>query len=415
MSESAARDESDEPPLWQVVSLDDYDRPEQPAREAVRKGLLSLFRGNEAEAPREPFITDEGLHPLPEDLLERAAPWPDWHGVVPALDRALPGFPGSDGSPPRAQILIGAPYSGVRETVRCWAEHHGWPIVEPPTPERILAQDEGWLESITAQEGPPVVIAELEHCLLRHPLGLGFVRRLLDALHRSPRPCLIAANSWAWAYLEAAIQIGDGLAPPITFQAFDAERLARWFRCLQRFEEPAVFCRAEDGSLLLSTTKGLAEGSRSDEEPTKSSTDFTRRLAGYSRGIAGVAWALWRRSLGVANPPNAEAHRVKLPGDFPGRVIYVRPWSRIDFRALPARTGLPELFLLQALLIHGGLPEPILTEVLPNIGSSGSSALRKLAAQGIVERHQGRWQVTPLGYPVTREALAGEGLFVDSL
>jgi hypothetical protein len=201
----------DSPPLWQVVPLAEYARPGRPAAEAVRTGLLGLFRGKEPDASAEPFISDEDLRPLPDDLLERAVAWPDWHQVVPALYPTLTAFNDSDSR--CIQPVVGAPYSGIRETLRCWAQQRQWPVVEPPAAERILGHDESWFEAIGAEDGPPIIIAELEHCVLRHAVGLAFVRRLLDRLHHSARACLIAANSWVWTYLEAAIGIGDGLDP----------------------------------------------------------------------------------------------------------------------------------------------------------------------------------------------------------
>lgn len=408
---------NDAPPIWEVIPLAEYARPKPPAAEAVRKGLLGLFRRREPDPSTEqPLLTDQDLAPLPVDLLEMAAPWPDWRQAVPALDRALPTFHDPPPDPPRIQPLVAAPYSGLRETVRCWAQQHQWPVIEPPAAERILQRDESWFEAITEDEGPPVIIAELEHFWFRHQRGLGFVRGLLERLHHSSRACLIAANSWAWMYLESAVRIGDGLATPMTFQAFDAGRLERWLSSVHRFEEPVAFCSADDDSPVLAPAAPKSEesGSNTDAGFGKG-RNFVRRLAAHSRGIPGVAWAIWRESLAVAATGEVEDRLKEAHVDSSERLIYVRPWSRIHFRSLPAGTELPDLLLLHALLIHGGLRESVLQEVLPGLRGKGHGALRKLAAQGIVEQHQGRWQVTPLGYPATREALASEGLFVDVL
>jgi hypothetical protein len=96
-------------------------------------------------------------------------------------------------------------------------------------------------------------------------------------------------------------------------------------------------------------------------------------------------------------------------------VIWVRPWSRIHRPTLPADAGLPELLVLHALLIHGGLPEGAVSEVLAALGARVVAVLRSLSASGIIEEHQGRWQVTPVGYPAARAALESEGLIVDWL
>lgn len=424
------RREGGEPPLWQLVALADYARPERPTGEAVRTGLLGLFRRKKDSKDKdEPLVDEEGLLPLPPDLLEAVAPWPDWRQVVPALDRGLGGFDEAGGNAAFHPIaahpiaaIVGAPYSGVREGLRCWAQQHGWPVIEAPAREHILGQDTSWREANFSDpdrepdqapdERPPILIPELEHCFLRHPRGLDFLRRLLDRLHRSSRRCVVATNSWAWSYLNAAVGIADAVAPPLTFQAFDAGRLARWFLSLQTCAEPVTFCRAQDGSVLLAPLSETGEEATSERG---TGAELTRLLAGYSRGIAGVAWAVWRRSLCRVAAEDAADRLEEAAADISGPVVYVRPWSGIGLRSLPSGTDLPDLLLLHALLIHGGLTEALLPEILPSIGGSVPGRLHKLGRRGIVEHHQGRWQVTPLGYPATREALASEGLLVDPL
>lgn len=403
-------------PLWQMVGLADYARPERPAADAVRTGLRGLFKTKTSRSAEErPFVAEDDLRLLPPDALEAVARWPDWRDAVPALDRAFAALSGPEGGPIGTRVVVGAPYSGVRETVRCWAERHQWSVLEPPSPERIVSRDLSWFEPLDAEDGPPIVIAELEHCMVRHPLGLDCVRRLLDRLHATRRPCVITANSWAWAYLNAVIRIGDGLPPPVTFQAFGADRLDRWFRRLVSSDEPVNFRLADDGSLVLTPAPATSDGMSEDTKTPKTSMTFLRMLAGYSRGIAGVAWAVWRRSLEIAATDDVERRLADANAEFEGRVICVRSWARMAPRALPVTTALPELLLLHALLIHGGLSDEALPHVLPGLGSGWSGALRTLALHGIVEAHQGRWQVTPLGYPQTRDALAEEGLLVDSM
>jgi len=232
MNRSEPPDDDEALQLWQAVPLGDYKRPERPATEAVRSGFSGLFKRNRRTSANGPVVADEHLRQLPSDLLNASAAWPDWAEAVPELEQALSDITRPNAGRHRIRALVGAPYSGAREAVRCWAEQRQWPIIEPPTPARILAQDESWFEALAAEDGPPIIIAELEHCLLRHPFGLAFLRRLFDQLHASPRPCLIATNSWTWAYLTVAMQIGDHMAAPLTLQAFDSNHLERWFRRL---------------------------------------------------------------------------------------------------------------------------------------------------------------------------------------
>jgi hypothetical protein len=416
MNQSDPHNGAEVPQLWQAVPLGDYKRPERPATEAVRSGFLGLFKHNRRTNANGPIVADERLRQLPSDLLNAAASWPDWSDAVPELERALSDITRPDAGRHRIRALVGAPYSGVRETVRCWAEQRQWPIIEPPTPTQILAQDESWGEALAAEDGPPIIIAELEHCLLRHPFGLAFLRRFLDQLQASPRPCLIATNSWTWAYLTVAMQIGDNMAAPLTLQAFDSDRLERWFRGLVRCDGPVVFRQADDGSLVFAMeAASAAVDPASNAQPLGKRSDFLDRLAGYSRGIAGVAWGIWRQSLETAASEGVATRLEEADTAAERSVIWVHPWSRMHRPTLPADAGLPELLVLHALLIHGGLAESAVSEVLAALGARVVAALRSLAVHGIIEEHQGRWQVTPVGYPAARAALESEGLMVDSL
>jgi hypothetical protein len=416
MNRSEPPDDDEALQLWQAVPLGDYKRPERPATEAVRSGFSGLFKRNRRTSANGPVVADEHLRQLPSDLLNASAAWPDWAEAVPELEQALSDITRPNAGRHRIRALVGAPYSGAREAVRCWAEQRQWPIIEPPTPARILAQDESWFEALAAEDGPPIIIAELEHCLLRHPFGLAFLRRLFDQLHASPRPCLIATNSWTWAYLTVAMQIGDHMAAPLTLQAFDSNHLERWFRRLVRCDGPVVFRQADDGSLVFATgAASTAADSASAAQSLGKRSDFLGRLAGHSRGIAGVAWGIWRQSLETAASEDVATHLEEADAAAERSVIWVCPWARIHRPTLPADAGLPELLVLHALLIHGGLPDGAVSEVLAALGSLVVAVLRSLAAYGIIEEHQGRWQVTPVGYPAARAALESEGLLVDWL
>jgi hypothetical protein len=416
MNQSDRHNDAEAPPLWQAVPFGDYKRPERPATEAVRSGFSGLFKGNRRTSANGPVVADEHLRQLPNDLLNAAAAWPDWSDAVPELEHELSDFTRPDAGRHRIRALVGAPYSGIRESVRCWAERRRWPIIEPPTPEQILAQDESWFEALAAEDGPPIIIPELEHCLLRHPFGLAFLRRLLGQLQASPRPCVIATNSWTWAYLTVAMQIGDNMAAPVTLQSFDSDRLERWFRRLVRRDGPVVFRQADDGSLVFATeaTSATADPA-SDARSLGKRSDFLGRLAGHSRGIAGVAWGIWRQSLETAESEGVATRLEEADAAAERSVIWVRPWSRIHRPTLPADAGLPELLVLHALLIHGGLPDGAMSEVLAALGARVVMVLQSLAAYGIIEEHHGRWQVTPVGYPAARAALESEGLLVDWL
>jgi hypothetical protein len=415
MNQPDARIDATEAQLWQMVPLADHQRPARPATVAVRSGLFGLFKRNRQETPEAQVIAEEKLRQPSEDLLNTLAGWPDWRDAIPALEQTLTDIMTPDAGSRRIRVVVGAPYSGTRETVRSWAAQRQWAVVEPPTPERILAQDESWLDAIAGDDGPPLVIAELEQCMLRHPFGLAFLRRLLDRLRASPRRCLVATNSWTWAYLTAAMRIGDGMADPVTLQAFDADRLAQWFGQLVRCDAPVLFRQANDGARVLTSASKAGADPAADTQPPGKRSDFLACLAGYSRGIAGVAWGIWRQSLEAALSEEVAVRHAESDSAAKQAVIWVRPWSQIHHRDLPADAGLDALLVLHVLLIHGGLPAGAVSAVLAALGARVPAVLRSLAAHGIVEEHQGRWQVTPVGYPAAREALESEGLLVDWL
>ncbi|WP_346351992.1 hypothetical protein N2M06_06605 [Oceanimonas sp. AH20CE76] len=109
------------------------------------------------------------------------------------------------------------------------------------------------------------------------------------------------------------------------------------------------------------------------------------RLAARARGNAGVALALWKAEL--EQPP--------LPH-------------------IPASMHDNEGFVLYALLLHGGLNEAALQQVLPMLAPEqlAASLLRMLAA-GLVAREQTRWHISPVAYGEVREFLAGRDHCLD--
>ena len=97
-----------------------------------------------------------------------------------------------------------------------------------------MAGGDAWLDNIKGDALAPVVLPKLGSCYLRHHDGLALIGRLLDWLASTRRRCLMACDSWAWAYLVNALQIDTMLPTPLTLAPLDGRRLQFWLPTLAR-------------------------------------------------------------------------------------------------------------------------------------------------------------------------------------
>ena len=82
---------------------------------------------------------------------------------------------------------------------------------------------------------------------------------------------------------------------------------------------------------------------------------------------------------------------------------------------MDANTGDIATLVLHALLIHGGLDDHSLGEVLPFSHHEALNARLALQRKGIVSSYEGRWQVAPLSYANVRQLLDSRNYLVDPL
>ncbi len=87
----------------------------------------------------------------------------------------------------------------------------------------------------------------------------------------------------------------------------------------------------------------------------------------------------------------------------------------LDEATLPGEVGEELVLLLHALLLHGGLDEVLLPEVLPFSHARALSGLRQLERRGVVSCADGRWRVAPLGCMSVRRLLEERTYLVDAL
>ncbi len=95
--------------------------------------------------------------------------------------------------------------------------------------------------------------------------------------------------------------------------------------------------------------------------------------------------------------------------------MWVRTWSQLDLPALPRPVTQPQLFVLHALLLHGGLAPDGLTQVLPLSATEVTESIHRLRAGGVIETVGDRIQVTAMSYAIVRKVLFSEGYLVDAI
>ena len=227
------------------------------------------------------------------------------------------------------------------------------------------------------------------------------MRRLLeDVASGRAGSGLIGCDSWAWAYLQRVWPLPQ--PELLTLKAFGGADLARLFKQLAP--------PSRRGRLLFRNARSGRESLVEDAESEAVSQEI-EQLAAHCRGNVGIARRYWRESL-RAEPESAEAEladdEARDPRD---EVIWVR--SMLDEGALPIEGNEDQVLLLHALLLHNGLAEDLLPEVLPLPRHSCVSIAQRLRGLGLLEQADGRWQVDALAYAMVRRLLRGRDHLVD--
>ncbi len=400
-------------PLWQYVPADDYKLPATSVEHTVRIGIAGLWQRLRPSKPKTEtlFEAEDDLQTLSGTILDQIASPPDWCVATSALTAALETWLNSNQANHQPVVIVGAPHTNNAEILSLWAQEQKWRVIESPTAEDILAQNENWLDQL-AGDDTPWVLPSLERCYLRHAQGLALIRRLFDQLcsDRASQG-VIGCDSWAWAYLR---HIWSGQLPLVFMaQAFTHQSLEAWFQSLAAGSDlaPFLFRQQDNGKYVLEPPPESAE--EIDQAPEIS--NFLERLASHSRGIPGVAWALWRQSLqgeGDFSEALSEEERRQVHQNRASK-IWVTPWEQLKQPSFPADFSQAQAFILHTLLLHNGLPANLLAQLLSLSATEVFQHLYSLQAAGLVESGAEVWRVSPLGYPVTRQFLQDEGYLTD--
>ncbi len=397
---------------WDFVRLDHYTRPVEPARDAVREGILGLLDHlRKPHTANGAVLVRSDLTSVPAYLMERVAAPPDWSALASALDQALEAWASEKQPATPIQLVVGAPHSGVPVALAAWAKEMEWRLVTAPTCEQILEGGEGWLEQFSHDTERPLVIPRFEHLYLRQHGGLSLVRRLLDWLWSTKRRCLIGCDSWAWSYLTHALEIDTLVPHPLTLGPCDHHHLRVWLHELASRSERfgVVFRQTDNGNFVL------PPGVNAEGGDTVEATDYLKHLAAFSRGIPGVAWVIWRYSLQYEIDDAVEVKAQETAEQDRCLTMWVKTWSKLDLPELPRPVTQPQLFVLHALLLHAGLTTENLVRVLPLSATEVMESIHRLRPAGLIETVGETIQVTPMSYPVVRKVLFQEGYLVDAI
>ncbi len=406
-------------PVWEYISYDAYKKPVLPARENVRNGMISL-RDWIHPVSKLSNLRRRDLQRIPPYLLNRVAPTPELRQMVDALDIKLNGWQQRQ-SNNAVQLVIGPPGSEVEAVVTELALANDWQVVGAPTPKEILNRGEKWLQRLNSESLTPMVLPQLGKCYLRHQDGLTLMSRLVDWLQTTKRRCLIACDSWAWAYLVKALQIDVMLPSPMTLAPFDAHRCQFWLPKLASriHKDRFIFREMSHGELIFPMadryTQDMVHLSQNDDlyGDWVGLSYFVRQLSAHGRGVHSLIWTTWRQCLQINEDRNlGENARSKKSKD-EKYTIWVKPLSKLELPFVPTPVGTDECFILHSLLIHGGMSVDLLAELLPLSYNEVRRILHFFREANLLEKTITGWQVSLLGYPAVRQFLAHEGYLVD--
>lgn len=371
----------------------------------VNRGIdlaLSQFRKKLNRSDKDAGIDPETLSRAPVDLLARVCEPPAHFPLLAELDGTLNDWLGEADAPERVQTII-LPPCDREDLLGEWARAHELQIFDT---DRAITE----LDALDDPAAAPLVIPKLERRFLRTRDGLHEVRQLLDRLSLMERRIILGCNSWAWQFLRKSCEIDLIFATPITFQAFDKNRLRSWLGTL-------ALDSADDAKLCFRSTSSGQDVFGNGEGEAEVSA-FMTELAKASIGVPWVAWHLWKDSLHIATPvdDNGDEDEKTNPTQSAQPETDTRDtiWVK-DIRppSVPSRTDQNALLVLHALLIHGGLTQDQIVQTVPLV--TYTHVLASLKRSGLIDQTGELYRCRPAAYPVIRGGLKDSGYPVDIL
>lgn len=376
--------------------LGHYDWPNTPVNRNIDrlKGVLKkrFFGKNNKNG-----IDLDRLQPAETHLLDKIAAPPANKPLREELDATLKDWREEEASTGAIKTLIFPPCDR-EDFLRSWAEENKFPILEVADFERAMSKNPDKISDLFDQD--ILVIPRLEDWFRRSETHLSSLRLLLSALESVKQKVIIGCNSWAWQFLRKSCEIDSVCTDPLTFQAFDADRLGEWLEGLSE--------GLEDGSLTFKSAK-TGEDAFDFDSDSGPHIDYMSDLANKSLGIPWVAWNIWRASLRV----NSEKDLVLSEKGENGERVQTLWISELRDFTLPDRHDQKALLVLQTLLIHNGLSLEEIDLTVPN--SQYSNVLSALVKAGMVDKVGGIYHCVPAAYPAIRDGLRSAGFPTDVL
>jgi len=386
--------------LWEVVELTNFTTPELTQASQWRRSWRVATRWLVGRKSAENKAKQESeLRALPEVRLAHLVPDVDWSPGAKAFAHVLHQH-GLEAEP--VVFFITPPHGGHSAVVDHWAQQQGVSCLATPTYQEL---SEGTLEWLTRCENQRSwALPALERYFLRHTQGLQGVRELLERALSGRMGCgVIGCDSWTYAYLQQVIGL-DG-APAFTLQAVEGKQLAHYFANLaDGGGYPTVYSTRTGNPILANGRDDNAEHER------KTVHKELQRLAAHCRGHLGIAWHYWRERL---REPAKRDDSTQPQDDALSQELWLL--DALAEAELPAETGDLATLLLHTLLIHGGLEDQALGDVLPFSHHEVLNTRLSLARRGLLSCYQGRWQVSPLSYASVRQLLESRHYLVDAL
>ncbi|RUO63759.1 hypothetical protein [Pseudidiomarina insulisalsae] len=175
---------------WQLIALDDFERPSAPASTMVQKtwlrlqNMLGLTRDEDATPEEQdfPHYREFDLEP----------------GVA-AVEQA---WEDSD-SAPSVRFVVSPPFSGSGAILRAWAKKHGYQQLDLPDKEQLQsAETQSWWKP---QQCERWLLDEFSSFWLRTTSHMQFIRALLPRLLRGELgQGVVVVDSWTFAFLQRA-------------------------------------------------------------------------------------------------------------------------------------------------------------------------------------------------------------------
>ncbi|WP_100638551.1 hypothetical protein [Marinobacter salexigens] len=411
-----------------LIPADQWALPQTSVRrslkDAIRHALKQLRAGvSQAE---EPFESMDELPELSAAQQRRLAPEPDYSHQAEAIACSLRQAR-SEGSLSREVVcLVAPPFSGVAQALARFSapekpdsiarDGEKWRIIAPPKTLSFNDHEAGeWWDKQDLSR--PWVIPELADFWLRSLSGLALVKELFRRIANGNTGAgIVGSSSWCWRYWGHYLE--NAQMSPWTPAPMEAERLGIWFTYLAsgKSDSPVVARMTGDGLYVLPCPE-TDEAENDKKSKKRKYSTFLRDLAATSRGNPGVALAIWQRALRARPDDDAKleeaedkAHKHSEAAD-----CWVVPLGRLSLPNMPQSKEGVTGFILHGLLLHNGLDAESL-EIVTGVSTYELSlVLSRLKRAELVSCDQldGRWQVTPIGYPTVRRHLQSWGFPLD--